>query len=482
MDKFDLAEKMLKDHKEGKIGVGEEPGDIGADIEMSSSSTQAEKILELVSGLELFHDEHGVAYTFIDFNAVMLESKKFKQWLSHKFKKEAGKVPNKESLSQAVSAMVGDAIFEQEEKKLYVRVADKDSAFYYDMGNGKVVKTTTKGWELTEAPILFRRHKHQQIQVMPKKGGNPWRLFDFINISNENDHELLILVLIISYFIPDIAHPIFHLHGTQGSGKTTLFKITKIICDPSSAGVLISPTNRDQLIQVLSHHYVCLFDNMSYIKQDMSDILCMASTGGGCSKRELFSNDEDFIYHFKHCIGINGIAQLIYKPDLMDRSILLHLNRITPEKRKEEVALWSSFDKALPGILGGIFDAISTAMAIYPKVRIDGLPRMADFAKWGYAIAEALGVRGERFLKAYHHNISQQNEEVIQGSTLAQAVLSLIEDEPRFEGTVKEAFRKLKENAGNFPTTDNSFPKAPNKLKNALEKIRPNLTNCGITY
>ncbi len=75
----------------------------------------------------------------------------------------------------------------------------------------------------------------------------------------------------------------------------------------------------------------------------------------------------------------------------MDRSILLHLERIDPIKRKDEEKLWKDFEEVKPEILGGIFDVISKAMSIYPSVKLSLLPRMADFGKWGYAIAEALG-------------------------------------------------------------------------------------------
>lgn len=41
---------------------------------------------------------------------------------------------------------------------------------------------------------------------------------------------------------------------------------------------------------------------------------------------------------------------------------------------------------------------MSKAMKIYPDVKLDKMPRMADFAHWGYAIGEALGNLGQVFL------------------------------------------------------------------------------------
>ena len=41
----------------------------------------------------------------------------------------------------------------------------------------------------------------------------------------------------------------------------------------------------------------------------------------GAIKRELYTDDEDVIYNFIRCIGINGINIGGLKPDLLDRSI-----------------------------------------------------------------------------------------------------------------------------------------------------------------
>jgi hypothetical protein len=84
---------------------------------------------------------------------------------------------------------------------------------------------------------------------------------------------------------------------------------------------------RSCMIQKLAHNYICFFDNVSKISESISDILWRAVTGRGFSKRELFSNDDDIIYNFKRCIGINRINLAPTKSDLVDRNIL-HLQCI----------------------------------------------------------------------------------------------------------------------------------------------------------
>lgn len=310
-------------------------------------------------------------------------------------------------------------------------------------------------------------------------GGDPFDVFTYLNV--KSDHELLVLICIISYFVPDIPHPIFHPHGPHGSGKTSSCVVIKRLCDPSTIEALISPKNPTQLIQLLAHHHVCLFDNMSNLPDWMSDILCQACTGGGFSKRQLYTDDDDIIYQIKRCVGLNGINLLTVKSDILDRSILLYLERIDSRTRLEESDMWRSFEEAKPKILGGAFDALSKAMALYPNVDLPCLPRMADFARWGVAIAEALGFSGDEFLRAYQSNVDRQNEEVVQYNTLAQVVLSLMSDRESWDGTIKEAHETL-HNIANPDIKDPTFPKSSRTLRKHLERIKANLQDYSITY
>ncbi len=481
-----LINKLAK-----KIGIGK--GEIKTDIKKiaeksDKKQTQIEKLLEKALKLPLFHDQNRDAYTFIENEVLLLRSKKFKQWLAYQFYLAEGKASNSDSLSQCVKVLEGKAVFEGPQHKLFNRIAvlnEGNVANYYYLGNGQVIKITEDGWSVEKAPILFISYSHQQQQVKPKSGGDPHRIFEFVNVGKKD--QLLVLVYIISCFVPDIPHPIFHPHGAQGAGKTSLCRIIKKIVDPSIVETLITPRDIPQLVQVVAHHHVCLFDNLSNLQPWMSDILAQGCTGGGFSKRQLFTDDEDIVYQVKRCIGLNGINLLISKADLMDRSLLLHLDRIDPSKRMEEEKLWKNFERAKAEILGGMLDVLSKAMKIYRQTDLANLPRMADFARWGYAITEALGMDGSEFLKAYQSNIDRQNEEVIQNNTLAQAVFLLLEDMAEWDGTIKDAWEELHEQVNpdgdkSFLKHDYSFPKTPRTLRKHLERIKTNLLDYGISF
>jgi len=120
-------------------------------------------------------------------------------------------------------------------------------------------------------------------------------------------------------------------------------------------------------------------------------------------------------------------------------------------------------------------------MAIYPTVTIEKLPRLADFAKWGYAIAEALGKSGEQFLEDFTRNVKNQNESVAEKNVLCQAVIGLMDGKPTYLNTVEVVLKELKALVGE-DAKDETFPKLPHHLRGRLDVLRSTLVEHGITY
>ena len=68
-------------------------------------------------------------------------------------------------------------------------------------------------------------------------------------------------------------------------------------------------------------------------------------------------------------------------------------------------------------------------LQIKPTVKLNDLPRMADFALWGEAIARAMGYKDLEFIQAYYENIGKQNIEAIENHPLGQAIAKFYEEE-----------------------------------------------------
>lgn len=168
---------------------------------------------------------------------------------------------------------------------------------------------------------------------------------------------------IVATFIPHIAKPILITHGEQGSGKSFLQRFVKRIVDPSAAEKLSFPRSSTELTQQLSHNYLALYDNISKMDDWISDELCKAVDCSGSSKRMLYSDDDDIIYNFHRCIMLNGINIVARKADLLDRSIIIQLERIPKEQRGKEADLMAQLNAVMPALLGYIFDILAKVLA-----------------------------------------------------------------------------------------------------------------------
>lgn len=454
------------------------------------SKSVAGRIVEIVihNNPHFLHDNLEATYARIEIDGHEelhpLNSSRFRNWVIRQYWLTEKQPPKGEHVRTAVDLLRSKALYEGEKVHLTTRVAKTDNALWYDLSDEdwRAIKVTASGWEIVERPpALFRRYKHMLPQYTPAKGGGVDLLLRHVNISNP-EHQLLMLVYVVSCFVPNIPHPIPVLYGSQGSAKSTFLRVLRRLIDPSATELLTFPTTKEQLIQTLAHHHAPYFDNATTLPEWLSDCLCRAVTGEGFSKRELYTNDDDFVYSFRACIAINGINVVATKADLLDRSILFSLERIPPEKRQSEERFWKDFEQDRAAILGGVFDTLSKALSIIPTMNVEGLPRMADFALWGCAIAEALGYGKEKFLAAYQTNIDEQNEEAIREHPVAVAVRALMKDREEWSGTSTQLLDELSEIAEveKIDVRQRMWPKAAQALSRRLNEAKTNLAHVGI--
>ena len=453
--------------------------------------TQADKLIKLCVNHTpvLFHDQHKTPYARVkksDVNVTLLiRSKTFKTWLARLLWLYEEKAPGSEALHSAINILEAIALFEGQEHTLYNRVAPAEDGFWIDMTDEKcrAIKVTAEGWKIVDdPPILFKRYSHQKPLPEPKPGGNCWRFFDFINIDEKDEKtRLCLLCAIMTFLIPTIPHVILVLYGIQGSGKTMFFKLLRALIDPSAVDVLTIPRNEKERVQQLDHHWCAFFDNIGSLKPWASDTFCRAATGGGFTKRELYTDDSDVIYNFKRCVGLNAINIAAQRGDLLDRSLLVGLHAIPKEKRKTEKQLLTEFDSCKAEILGGFLDTLVKAIRLYPSINPKGLFRMADFTRWGCAIAVALGYKQEDFIEAYQSKIVTQVEEAANASPVATVLVDLMESLKKWDGPPSQLYIALVNHAKqlNISTHQKAWPKAPHVLIRQLNELAPSLQSLG---
>jgi hypothetical protein len=259
-------------------------------------------------------------------------------------------------------------------------------------------------------------------------------------------------------------------------------RILRALLDPSTAPLRTAPRNERDLIIAANNSWCVAFDNISNLPPWCSDALCRLSTGGGFSARELYTDSEEVLFDATRPVILNGITDVATRPDLLDRSLIVTLPPIPEDERKPEAGLWRDFEKARPAILGALFDAVSGALGAVENVRLEGMPRMADFAVWATAAEGSLGWEPGDFIKAYAGNRDEANETALEADPVAGAIRDFLKDKNEWSGTATELWKELGDLVDEDVKHSKAWPGAPNSLSNRLKRLAPSLRRVGIEY
>ena len=136
--------------------------------------------------------------------------------------------------------------------------------------------------------------------------------------------------------------PFMMFSGPEGSGKSVTAAMVKELIDPvgmnSVSGTL--PTNdANKLAIMLIKEQTQLFDNISYISPQISDMLCRACTGGRHTTRELYTSNNILVYPFnKVRMLFTGISKTTIRAlDLASRILHYDVPPGQPDRPKSDL-------------------------------------------------------------------------------------------------------------------------------------------------
>jgi hypothetical protein len=123
-------------------------------------------------------------------------------------------------------------------------------------------------------------------------------------------------------------------------------------------------------LQKAMHAYAVMLDNQNTIPEWAADTLCRLVTGEADSKRRLYTDDEDVIVELRRAVILNGINVPTERGDVLDRSLVVELERIPDGQRKTEEQIWEIFTQEHPALLGSLFDVLSKAIALKASIKL----------------------------------------------------------------------------------------------------------------
>ena len=462
------------------LAIVEQNGDTGG-----RGPRKADILIELASSAELFHAADGTGFADLDINGHRetwpIRGKGFRRWLARCFFEATQGAPSSEALQSALNVIEAKAHFDAPERVVHVRVGGLDERLYLDLCDAtwRAVEIDFTGWRVIDnPPVRFRRAAGMQPLPVPVAGGSIEVLRSFLNVKSDND-----FALVVAWALAALRnrgpYPVIVLSGEQGSAKSTFSAILRSLLDPNTAPLRALPREDRDLFIAASNGHVLAFDNVSGLPAWISDTLCRLATGGGFAVRQLYTDQDEVLFDAARPVILNGIEEIVTRPDLADRAMFLTLEPIPEERRRSEAELWAAFEAERPRILGVLLDAMVEGLKRLPETRLEKLPRMADFALWATACETALWPAGT-FWSAYCGNRDEAVEGVIDADPVAAAMRAVMTTRTEWRGTASDLLGALAEAAGERATRSKTWPDSPRALAGRLRRAATFLRKIGI--
>ena len=447
--------------------------------------TQSDILIDLASSAELFHSPDGTAFADIQINGHRetwpIRRKGFKHWLSRQYFEATNGAPSSEALQSALNVIEAKAYFEAQERRVFIRVGGLDGKLYLDLGDAdwRAIEIDTTGWRvINNPPIRFRRSAGMQPLPVPLPGGSVETLKSFLNVKSNTE-----FVLVVSWALAVLRnkgpYPVIVLSGEQGSAKSTFSAILRALLDPNTAPLRALPREDRDLFIAASNGHVLAFDNVSGLPPWISDTICRLATGGGFSVRQLYTDQDEVLFDAARPVILNGIEDIVTRPDLADRALFLTLEPIPDDQRRPEAELWAAFEAERPRILGVLLNAVVCGLKMLPQTKLEALPRMADFALWATACEKAIWPTGT-FWTAYCGNRDDAVENVIEADPVATAARSLMIEKTEWTGTATDLLSALTEAVGERMAKSKTWPNSPRALSGRLRRAATFLRKIGV--
>lgn len=449
---------------------------------------RADALMAALSDLELWHDADAVGYVSFDVRGHRenwpLRSSTFKRWLANFARLQSGQVPTSQGLDDVIRTLEAIAINEGPLFTPFLRVGEADDAVYFDLCDDgwRAVKVTPQGWSVVVPPVKFIRTPAMRPMPEPEAGEGIERFRDLVNVKTDADF-MLTCAWLVAALRPKGPYPILVVNGEQGTGKSSFARMLRLLIDPSAAPIRATPKDdRDLIVSAMNSH-ILAFDNLSSVPEWLSDALCRISTGGGFATRMLHTDRDEIICDVQRPIILNGIPTLTSREDLADRALNVHLEVIDKSQRRTEKDLYADFEARRPLILGSLFDAVCAALRNLDSVKLQQLPRMADFVEWTVAAETGLGWDPGEFEEVYNSNRSKVSEAAFEANPVAVAIKDLMAQRTEgvpWEGTPTELLNVLSPRVSEAVRRSRSWPTTPAVLGNKIERAKPLLREIGI--
>lgn len=440
----------------------------------------------ILRGLELFTDPNDTRYATVVINGTKynykVEQNLLKEVIDGLYYEMTGDFPKDSELKKFEKRLKYFAKYYGKTEETHVRFAHVDDEIYIDLCDklGQAVHITPAGWQIvSNPPVKFIRYDHMQPLPIPQRNGNYLNLLKYLNLKSKDD-ELLVLTWPLVATIASIPRAPLILHGAPGACKSWSIRALRGLLDPSAFMHTYVQKNAGDAALYIEQNAIPAFDNLTTITKDVENVMCLAATGGAIAKRRLHTNADMVIIQLQRAMLITALEIPTSAPDLLDRAIVVALDRVTPEQRRLERDIKRAYAQDLPSILGGMCELLSKMLGLYGKVTPpSNLPRMADHATWACVAALALGHCQDDFLAAHKRAGLLAQKHALEDDDFTTVLVDFLNTNGEMEGYVSEVLEALKEYAASQGIEGGVLPKAPNAFSRRIKEIAASMELAG---
>lgn len=271
-------------------------------------------------------------------------------------------------------------------------------------------------------------------------------LWELINVPEEA--RLLITGWLIQRWITTTGGiPILFFKGEGGLGKTETANYLKELTDPYGTRLDISlPNSPEEARTAFSHNGALAIDNIgSFIKEEQSNILCRASTGGAEVGRELYTSNGMRVTSYRLGLILTAIDAPSMAADLQSRTLLIEPAPLEEKAYKMAPGALSKAKREKAALIrGALAQLAAEVMATIPKLPPlapgELRDRLDDYQNTIRAIHKITGMGDPLTL--------QRTKAVLSHSALPEVIQLLMEYQRPYHGTSGEIARDLSAERG----------------------------------
>lgn len=357
------------------------------------------------------------------------------------------------------------------------RVAvDKYNRVWIDlMGAERFATLNDQGWSIHSQPgegVYFIRETNTPMNIEQSDIHVLKKLSEFYTVSNM-DLMLLIAALLVPLVEPHTALPVVILEGLEGSGKTTSAHRLKRLIDDTPGLSSSLPKDERSLASMAQNELVLVYDNVTSISTEISNLICRASSGSSYKAVRLYTDNDMIVLNLHALQMITTVENLPLRDDLNSRSLKIWCD--TPEKYENSTAQSMKFDAMLPKFRGALFQLASyIAQDIQENhyntsLRLDGFDRVVQSLEH---VGKQHGLPIEGLYEHLLYRMKKYDEDI------PEAILQMCENEEitQAKGTASEinnyiaSFVKEPEHKDEIIMTGKKFALALKKYKWLLEE------------